>query len=130
MATVHGNDGSVEVGSDAVAEINDWSVTTEQATANDHSMNDSWETHLTGKKRWNGSLACRYDASDSTGQGTLIEGAEVTLNLYPEGNSSGKDYYSGAATITQVTHTQTQDDVVSISFNFLGNGAFSRSSVV
>lgn len=131
MATHHGKDGVVKVGANAVAEIDNWSVTEQAAVADDTSMGDTWKTHIAGKtiNSWNGSLACHWDESDTTGQEALTVGASVTLNLYPEGAGVGASYRTGQATITQVGLTVAKDGVVSRSFNFEGNGVLTSTTV-
>lgn len=131
MGTHHGKDGVVKVGSNAVAEVDNWSVTESAAVADDTSMGDTWKTHVSGKtiNSWNGSLTCHWDESDTNGQEALDIGASVTLNLYPEGAGTGADYRTGTATITQVGLTVTKDGVTQRSFNFEGNGALTQSTV-
>ncbi len=129
MATHHGKEGTVKVGSAAIAEITNFEVTQTVRTVDDTSINDPAETHLTGREAWSGSLTCHWDETDSTGQEALTVGASVTLNLYPEGASSGDQYYSGTATITQVRITVAMDAVTQRTFDFLGNGALSKSTV-
>ncbi len=129
MATAHGKDGAVEVGGTAVAEVVDFQITETANTAEDTVMGDDWETHLVGTKTWNGSLTCRYDNDDATGQGALTVGESVSLALYPEGNSGGNEEKTGTATITEVTRTVQRDSVVEKSFNFLGSGALTTNSV-
>ena len=130
MGTHHGKDGVVKVGANAVAEIDNWSVTETAATADDTSMGDTWKTHIAGKtiNSWNGSLSCHWDETDTNGQQALTVGASVTLNLYPEGSGTGATYKTGTATITQVGLTVPKDGVVSRSFNFEGNGALSEAT--
>lgn len=123
MATHWGNEGTVKIGANAVAEIDNFRVSEEAATVDDTSMGDAWETHIVGRKSWSGNLTCHWDETDSTGQEALVVGASVTLNLYPEGASTGDRYCSGTATITSVEVSVPKDGVISRTFNFKGNGA-------
>ena len=129
MATHHGKEGTVKVGSNAVAEIQSFQVTEEVGVSDDTAMGDTSETHLVGIKRWNGSLECSWDGDDTNGQEALLVGASVVLNLYPEGAANGDKYMSGTATITRVNSTVARDGVVRRSFDFTGNGALSHSTV-
>lgn len=131
MGTHHGKDGTVKVGANAVAEIDRWSVNETAQTADDTAMGDTWKTHIPGKtiNAWSGSLDCHYDETDDNGQETLIIGASVTLNLYPEGAAAGADFKTGLATITDIGVAVPKDGVVSRSFKFEGNGALSGSVV-
>jgi len=129
MATHHGNSGTVELGANAVGEIKSWSVDETAETADDSAMGDSWRSHVVGKNSWSGTVECHWDPDDTDGQDALTAGASVTLNLYPEGNSSGADYYSGTATVEGISRSVPQDDIVSVTFTFKGNGALTASTV-
>ena len=129
MATFHGNSGVVKIATNAVAEVKDFTLTTNIETADDTAMGDTWRSHKTGFKAWSGSLNCWWDDTDANGQVAMIEGASLTLNLQPEGSTTGDYLYTGTVTITEVTHTQTMDGIVERSFNFVGNGALSLSTV-
>lgn len=128
MATHTGSEGTVKVGTSAVAEIRSFSVQTTADTSEDTSMGDSWRTFKTTLKGWSGSLDCFWDETDTTGQGALVEGAEVTLNLYPEGSSTGDKYYTGSAIVTGVTINSSFDGLVESSISFQGTGALSFST--
>ena len=53
----------------------------------------------------------------------------MTLNLYPEGSTSGDIYYSGLASITEVGVAVSEGETIKQSFSFKGNGALSQSTV-
>lgn len=131
MATHHGKNGVVKSGSNAVAEIQEWSVEETAKTADDTAMNDTWETHIAGQtiNSWDGNLTCSWDETDTNGQQTLTVGASVVLNLYPEGTGAGATYKTGTATITKVGLDVKRDGVVKRSFSFQGNGALSETTV-
>lgn len=129
MATHHGKDGVVKVGSNAVAEVKEFSVESGVEVADDTVMGDAWKTHLTGQKQWSGSLTCNWDETDTTGQEALTEGASVTLNLHPEGADTGDKYLTGTATITSITLSASLDGVVTRAFQFQGNGALAWATV-
>ncbi len=128
MATHTGSEGTVKVGANTVAEIRSFSISTTADTAEDTTMGDSWRTHKTTLKGWSGSLDCFWDETDTTGQGAMVEGAEVTLNVYPEGATTGDKYYTGSAIITGLTINSSFDGLVEASFTFQGNGALSFST--
>lgn len=129
MATHHGKEGTVKVGSNAVAEIQNYNFTQEASVADDTAMGDTDDTHLVGTKRANGSLECSWDETDTNGQEALVAGASVTLNLYPEGDGSGDKYYTCTATITRVNWTVPRDGIVRRSFDWQANGALSLATV-
>ena len=128
MATHTGSEGTVKVGANTVAEIRSFSISTTADLAEDTTMGDAWRTHKTTLKSWSGSLDCFWDESDTTGQGALVEGAEVTLGVYPEGASTGDKYYTGTAIITGLTINSSFDGLVEASFTFQGTGSLSYST--
>lgn len=123
MATHTGSEGTVKVGANTVAEIRSFSIATTADTAEDTTMGDSWRTFKTTLKGWSGSLDCFWDETDTTGQGAMTEGTEVTLNVYPEGATTGDKYYTGSAIITGITINSSFDGLVEASFSFQGNGS-------
>lgn len=131
MATHWGVDGVVKVGTATVAEVTAFEVTESVAPVEDTALGDTWETHIagSGKKSWSGSLTCHWDPSDDPGQGALRAGSSVTLNLYPEGTTTGDTYYTGTATITEMGVTVSDGDTIKRSFSFKGNGSLSENAV-
>jgi hypothetical protein len=129
MATNIGKDGAVYSGSNAVAEIKEWSLETTSEVADDTVMGDAWMTHTATQKSWTASFTAFWDPTDTTGQQTLTEGASVTLKLYPTGNNSGDYEWSGTATITSVSKSASFDGFVEASFSAQGNGALVEGTV-
>ena len=128
MATHTGSEGTVKVGANTVAEIRSFSISTTADLAEDTTMGDAWRTHKTTLKSWSGSLDCFWDETDTTGQGAMTEGTEVTLSVYPEGASTGDKYYTGTAIITGLTINASFDGLVEASFTFQGTGSLSFST--
>ena len=128
MATFSGNDGVVKSGSNAVAEVRSFTVTESIETVDDSAMGDTARTHKTGLKSWSGTIECHFDDTDTAQQGLAV-GSSITLNLQPEGDTSGDFLLTGTATITEVTHTNTIDNIVERTFNFLGNGELTETTV-
>jgi hypothetical protein len=129
MATYTGKNGAVYVGVNAVAEIKDWSLETTSETTTDTVMGDSWVTHKPTLKSWTSSFNAIWDDADTNGQLALVEGAEVTINLYPTGNNSGNVEWSGAVIVTSVSKTASFDGLVEASFSVTGNGALTTGTV-
>lgn len=130
MATHAGSEGTVKVGSNAVAEIRSYSIEESADTLEDTSMGDTARTYKPSLTNYTGSVDVLWDETDTTGQGALTIGAEVTLNLYPEGDASGDVYYTGSAIVTGRTITGTYDGLVEMSITVQGNGALTESTVV
>jgi len=124
MATFSGNDGVVEIGANTMAEVRSFTVNQTAETIDDTAMGDSWRTHLTGLKTWDGTVECMWDDTDTNGQEALTVGSSVSLTLCPEGDTTGDYTLAGTATVTGVTNTQSYDNtVVTRSFTFQGSGA-------
>jgi predicted secreted protein len=129
MATHKGSEGTVKVGSNAVAEIRSYSIEESADTLEDTSMGDSARTYKPSLTSFSGSLDVFWDETDTSGQGALSIGSEVTLNVYPEGDASGDTYYSGSAIVTGVSRTGSFDGLVEASISVQGNGALTASTV-
>ena len=129
MSNHKGSEGSVEIGANAVAELKAWNMTESSNTIDDSNLQDDWATKKGGQKSWAGSLECFWDETDATGQGALVNGAEVTLNLYPEGSVIGDTFYTGLVIVTNIERGAAIDGMVEASFSFEGNGAVIESTV-
>lgn len=130
MATHTGSEGTVKVGSDAIAEIRSFSIEEAADTLEDTSMGDTARTYKSSLTNYTGSIDVLWDETDTTGQGGLTIGAEVELNLYPEGDTSGDTYYSGNAIVTGRTINSSYDGLVEMSISVQGNGALTETTVV
>jgi predicted secreted protein len=129
MATHKGSEGTVKVGSNAIAEIRSYSIEESADTIEDTSMGDSARTYKPSLTQFSGSIDVFWDETDTSGQGALAVGSEVTLNFYPEGDTAGDTYYSGSAIVTGVTRTGSFDGMVEASISVQGNGALTESTV-
>lgn len=130
MATHTGSEGTVKVGSNAVAEIRSFSIEESADTLDDTTMGDTARTYKSSLTTFSGSVDVLWDETDSTGQGALTIGAEVTLNLYPEGDASGDTYLTGTAIVTSRSISSSHDGLVEMSISVQGSGALSTSTVV
>ena len=129
MATHTGSEGTVKVGSNAIAEIRSFSIEETADTLEDTTMGDTARTYKSSLTNYTGTIDVLWDETDTTGQGALTIGAEVTLNLYPEGDTSGDTYYTGAAIVTGRTINSSYDGLVEMSISVQGNGALSETTV-
>jgi len=128
MATHKGSEGTVKVGANAVAEIRSYSLEESADTLEDTSMGDAARTYKPSLTSFSGSLDVFWDETD-TGQSALSIGSEVTLNLFPEGDTTGDTYYTGSAIVTGVSRTGSYDGLVEASISVQGNGALTESTV-
>ncbi len=130
MATHAGSEGTVKVGSNAIAEIRSFSIEETADTIEDTTMNNGGaRTYKPSLTSFSGSVDVFWDETDSTGQGALTIGAEVTLNLYPEGSANGDTYLSGSAIVTSRSISSSFDGMVEMSISVQGNGALTTSTV-
>jgi len=129
MATHAGSEGTVKVGSDAIAEIRSFSIEETADTLEDTSMGDAARTYKPSLTSFSGSVDVFWDETDTAGQGALTVGAEVTLNLYPEGDTAGDTYLSGAAIVTGRSVSSSFDGLVEMSISVQGNGALTQTTV-
>jgi hypothetical protein len=129
MATHAGSEGTVKVGSDAIAEIRSFSLEETADTLEDTTMGDTARTYKSSLTTFTGSVDVFWDETDTAGQGALTIGASVTLNVYPEGDASGDTYYSGSAIVTGITRSSSFDGLVEASITVQGSGALTATTV-
>ena len=133
MATSIGKDGAVYIGSNAVAEIRDWSLEITSEVVNDTVMGKEWMTNKATQKSWTASFNAYWDATDTNGQEAIQtafnNGTDIELNLYPTGNSSSNYYWQGDAVITSISKSGSFDGLVEASFSVTGNGTLTQQTV-
>lgn len=129
MATHTGSEGTVKSGANAIAEIRSYTISESGDTIEDTSMGDTSRTFKAGLKTFTASVECFWDETDTSGQGSFDVGSTVTLNVYPEGSSTGDMYYTGSAIVTGKTINGTFDGMVEASFTLQGTGALSETTV-
>lgn len=129
MATHAGSEGTVKSGANAIAEIRSYTISETGDTIEDSSMGDVSRTYKAGLKTWTASVEVFWDETDTNGQGSFDVGSTVTLNVYPEGSSTGDMYYTGSAIVTGKTVNATFDGMVEASFTLQGTGALTETTV-
>ena len=128
MATHTGSEGTIKIGSDTLGELRSFSLESTAETIEDTSMGDTSRTYKVGLKTFTGTASVFFDETD-TAQTALVAGAEITLNVYPEGASSGDTYYTGSAIVTGRTINSSFDGMVEAEISFQGTGALTESTV-
>lgn len=129
MAVHKGSEGTVKVGANAIAEIRSYSIEETGDTLETSTMGDTARTYVPSLTSWSGSVDVYWDETDTTGQGALTVGAQVTLNVYPEGDSAADTYYTGSAIVTSVSKTASFDGLVEASIGVQGTGALTSTTV-
>lgn len=128
MATHTGSEGTVKIGSDTLAEIRSYTLESTGEVIEDTSMGDSARSYKAGLTTFTGSLEVFFDETD-TAQGNLDAGSSVTLEVYPEGATSGDTYYTGTAIVTGRTITASFDGMVEMAITVQGSGGLTESTV-
>jgi hypothetical protein len=128
MATHTGSEGTIKIGANTLGELRSFSLETTAETIEDTSMGDASRTYKVGLKTFTGTASVFFDETD-TAQPSLVAGAEITLNVYPEGASSGDTYYTGSAIVTGRTINSSFDGMVEAEISFQGTGALTESTV-
>jgi hypothetical protein len=129
MATHTGVAGVVKVGDNAVAEVTGFNIDETNDTVEDTALTDTSKSYKALRSDATGTVECHYDETDASGQGALTVGAEVTLNLYPEGSDSGDTYYTGTAIVTGVSQAVVLDGIISRTINVQFSGGVSTTTV-
>lgn len=130
MANHKGSEGTVHIGTTAIAELRSWEFGEEGQTIDDTTLNDTWDTHKNGTNRWTGSASAFWDETDTNGQEAINVGTKVTLKMYAEGTGTNSTYWIGTASPTQITRRATgQNAMVECDFNFVGDGALAQTTV-
>ena len=128
MATHLGKEGTVQVGSNAIAEIRGFSIDETIDTVEDTSMGDSSKTYLASIKDFSGTVDVLYDETDTNGQTALSLGASVTLNFAPEGTASGDVKLTGTAIVTGKSITSSFDGLVESTITVQGTGGLTTTT--
>lgn len=128
MATHLGKEGTVQVGSNAIAEIRGFSIDETIDTVEDTSMGDSSKTYLASIKDFSGTVDVLYDETDTNGQTALSLGSSVTLNFAPEGTSSGDVKLTGTAIVTGKSITSSFDGLVESTITVQGTGGLTTTT--
>jgi hypothetical protein len=129
MAVHKGSEGTVKVGVNGILEIRSYSIEESADTLETSTMGDTARSYVPSLTTFTGSVDVYWDETDTNGQGALSIGAEVTLNVYPEGDASTDTYYTGSAIVTGVTRTASFDGLVEASITLQGTGALTESIV-
>lgn len=128
MATHTGSEGTIKIGSDTLGEIRSYTLESTGEVIEDTSMGDSARSYKAGLTTFTGSLEVFFDETD-TAQGNLDAGSSVTLEVYPEGATTGDTYYTGTAIVTGRTVTASFDGMVEMSVTVQGSGGLTETTV-
>lgn len=130
MANHKGSEGLVKIGANTIAELDEWSVDETADTIDDSELSDTAKTFVADMTSWVASITCKWDETDTTGQGAMTIGSEVSIVFYPEGDVSTDVTRTGTAIITGKSQSGSKGSMVMQSFSLQGNGALVDGAVV
>lgn len=122
MTTHIGREGLVKILTNTVTEIKGFSIDEANNPIEDSELSDTDSTFKAGRNSWTASIECHWDDTDTTGQGAMTIGAEVTVNFGPEGDGLGAYQASGTALITGKGLAVADEGVTAITFTLQGSG--------
>lgn len=128
MARHSGKNLKVKVGSNFIDGCRDWEITETADTVDLTAAGDAWNSHESTQKSWSGSFNCLRNDED-TGQAALAVGDSVTIEAYSEGDVTGKEYFSGTATVTELGAASAYSSEATRKVSIQGNGALSTATV-
>ena len=128
MATHAGSEGTIKLGSDTLGEIKSFSIDETADVIEKTKMGDSSRSYLLGLTQFTGSATLNWDETDA-GQVAADVGASITLEVYPEGATSGDTYYTGTAFVTGFTVNSSFDGIVEAEVSFQGSGGLTKTTV-
>lgn len=129
MATHTAANGVIKVGANAVAEVTGYSIEYTSDTVEDTVIGDSARTYLPTLKSFTASLDAMWDETDTTGQGGLVVGTQITFSIYPEGEDAGDTYYTGSGIITGRTISTSVGEMITANFSVQGTGDLTETTV-
>jgi hypothetical protein len=144
MATLSGNNGTVSVGSLAIAATRSFSVEITSDTIETTTMGVDVRTYVKGLSTFSGTADIYFDdtffdTNETTFNPTsgLVGGSPINVKFYAaygtDGAGTGNDVvFSGSAIVTGYTVNSSFDGMVEASISFQGSGAvtFSQGSNV
>lgn len=126
-----GKDGVVKLGpagnEEAIGHIQSWALDEQADQISGWGMGDEYETSFTSIKRFSGNVVVYYAPGDPSAD--LRPGDEISLELYPGGETSGSAYFSGNVCVTGLPTEGAKDGIPGLTINFAGRGALSRGTV-
>ena len=129
MATYKGNGGTVQVGSNAIANLRSWSLEASAATAETTTMGSLVATHVPTITSWTGSCDVFWDPTDTDGQVALAPGNVVTITFTPDDTAGASDVeYSGSVIVIGHSRTASHDGNVEASLSFQGTGVLATGA--
>lgn len=129
MGRHSGKNGIVKVGAAVVGDLVDFDFETTAAEVDVSAINDGWDDFEAGSKGWSGNLTVRFNTDDAT-QELLQAGETLSLQLFTDGDATGKTNFSGNAVVLSVGMGVSRNAAVDKKATFKGRGALTQADVV
>ena len=132
MASHTGVDGVLKYDSNAVAELTAWTLDINQEPVESTALGQSSRSFKPGITTWTGSAECFWDETDTAQSAIDTDMSTVTtktLEMYPEGTTSGDTVFSGTVIISSISRTSSVNGMVTASFSFQGTGGLTKTTV-
>jgi len=130
MTTYTGQNGKIELGANAVAEIRGFEINSTSDTLDDTVMGDVWRSNKSTFRSWSGSADVLYDNTNTTGQNVLMPGSAVAASFFPSGETTGHGQLAGSIRITERVIKSSHEGLVEMTIQFIGDGALVESNAV
>jgi hypothetical protein len=121
----------------SIAEVRSFSIEHTVNTVEDTVMGDQYKSFKPNLNEWSGSADIYLNDADNTsfgnilvgnGAGAVTSGAEVRLEAYPGGNTTGYPKLSGNIVVTGFSVNSSMDGMVEASISFTGTGALAMGT--
>ena len=128
MATHHGKDAVVHIGGTNIGQATGITIDTTHDVVEDTALGDSMKSFITGRGSFTASIDMNFDDDDSA-QGSLTQGASVSVEFMPEGSGSGEQKLSGTGIVTGMSVGVTLDGVTTRTVSLQGSGGLPIGTV-
>ena len=128
MATHHGKDAVVHIGGTNIGQATGFTIDTTHDVVEDTALGDSMKSFITGRGSFTASIDMNFDDDDSA-QGSLVQGASVSVEFMPEGSGSGEQKLSGTGFVTGLCVGVTLDGVTTRTVSLQGSGGLTIGTV-
>lgn len=126
MAILKGISGALQLSTNVVADITEWTVEGTPQMEDTTSLRDAAREQTPTIFEWSGTAKGRLDVADTNGQTALLTAWLAMSSVTPRFYIDGSHYYSGTAYVT-VSISDSVDGYVSVDYSFTGAGALSYS---
>lgn len=129
MAAMAGKDGLIKIGTNKIGYIDSFNLTINNSTSETNSLGESWKKYIETGKDWSGSCSGTLDYEDAA-QKEIVDkmladtSGTFTLDMKVNTNLT----LSGSVVFNSLSPSVSWGDKISVSFNFVGNGALTKKT--